>query len=111
MPLESKDILQIDATIIAGILILLSITSSIPVLARVSTNPEVTTGVAGAVIFFFAFSAFMEIWKHIAPIKKDAKKIQVFLDKQLSLWFMLTGFIFLMVFGYMLLVAVNIAQK
>ena len=62
MPLEDKDILQIDATVIAGVLVLSTF-------GALKLNITVIAWVDSTVIWF-SFSAFLTLVSHI--VKPDA---------------------------------------
>lgn len=106
--MDSKDVLQIDATLIAGILILLSLSSAIPELAKVASyagNPVVAGNpktMASLVIVTFSSSASFELIKIlIQNVGKLSNRGERFL-KNASILCMLFGFGSLVMFGLIL---------
>ncbi len=78
MRLEDKDLLQIDATVIAGVLVL----------------STVIAWVASTVIWF-SFSAFLILVSHIIKPAVDHKKTNQVMTRKVSIGSMAGGFVYL----------------
>lgn len=99
MTLETRDILQINATVITGILILLSIASS-P--TKIFENIVITIPykyIAGTIISFFASSAGIEILPYMRQALRGKEHADVYYVRKYSISFMLIGFVGLAIFG------------
>jgi hypothetical protein len=89
--LEDKDLLQIDATVIAGVLVLSTV-------GALKLNITVIAWVASTVIWF-SFSAFLIVLSHI--VKPDAStedhktKVNQVLTRKVSIGSMAGGFVYL----------------
>ena len=84
--LKDKDLLQIDATVIAGVL-------SLNTVGALKLNITVIAWVASTVIWF-SFSAFLLLVNHIASTDDHKTKCQV-LTRKFSIGSMAAGFVYL----------------
>lgn len=112
MSIESKDILQIDVIIITGLLLLISFSSVIPEMAKIGTlgvTPNPKTYASFAILAFSA-SAAIEVFKIIIPHTKPEKPFRLRFIYYSSLWFMLAGFIVMIIFAFLLYYGIRITS-